>query len=100
MHVRQEVTLKLNKKGPGPVLAGDIEPEHDVEVVNPNHVIAHLNESGVLNMTLKVMLGRGYQPSAIRNRKADAKATIGALHVDASFSPVRRVAYTVENARV
>lgn len=97
---RQEVTLKLNKKGPGPVLAGDIETEHDVEIVNPQHVIAHLNESGELNMTLKVMLGRGYQPAVIRNRKSEGKTTIGALHIDASFSPVRRVAYTVENARV
>jgi len=100
MHGRQEVTLKLNKKGPGPVLAGDIEPEHDVEVVNPQHVIAHLNESGSLNMTLKVMVGRGYQPAIIRTRKAEAKTTVGALHIDASFSPVLRVAYTVENARV
>lgn len=100
MHGRQEVTLKLSKKGPGPVLAGDIEPEHDVEIVNPNHIIAHLNESGSLNMTMRVMLGRGYQPAAIRARKAEGKTIIGALHVDASFSPIRRVAYTVENARV
>lgn len=100
MHGRHEVTLKLSKKGPGPVLAGDIEPEHDVEIVNPNHVIAHLNESGMLNMTLKVTLGRGYQPAVVRMRKSESKAPIGVLHIDASFSPVRRVAYTVENARV
>lgn len=100
LHGRQEVTLKLTKTGSGPVIAGDIEPEHDVEVVNPNHVIAHLNESGSLNMTLKVMLGRGYQPAVVRTRKSEGKSTIGALHIDASFSPVRRVAYTVENARV
>jgi DNA-directed RNA polymerase subunit alpha len=101
LHGRQEVTLKLNKKGPGLVLASDIELEHDVELVNPNHVIAHLNENGSLNMTLKVMLGRGYQPAVIRTRKADAKTTaVGSLHLDASFSPVRRVAYSVENARV
>lgn len=97
---RQEVTLRINKKGPGPVLAGDIEPEHDVEIVNPNHVIAHLNESGSLSMTLKVMMGRGYQPAIIRNKKAETKTVIGALHLDASFSPIRRVAYSVENARV
>jgi DNA-directed RNA polymerase subunit alpha len=100
MHTRQEVTLKLNKKGAGPILAGDIEPEHDVEVINPQHVIAHLNDSGALNMTLKVMVGRGYQPAILRNRKAETKTVIGALHLDASFSPVRRVAYSVENARV
>ncbi|MBX3708967.1 MAG: DNA-directed RNA polymerase subunit alpha [Gammaproteobacteria bacterium] len=100
MHGRQEVTLKLNKKGPGPVVAGDIEPEHDIEIVNPNHVIAHLNESGSLNMTLKVTVGRGYQPAVARTHKAESKTIIGALHLDASFSPVHRVAYTVENARV
>jgi DNA-directed RNA polymerase subunit alpha len=100
LHGRQEVTLKLSKQGAGPVLASDIEPEHDVEIVNPDHVIAHLNESGSLNMTLKVVLGRGYQPAVIRSRKTEGKAVIGGLHLDASFSPVRRVAYTVENARV
>ena len=100
LHGRQEVTLKLNKSTPGPVLARDIEVEHDVEVVNPNHVIAHLNESGALSMTLRVMVGRGYQPAIVRTRKSETKAVIGALHLDASFSPIRRVAYTVENARV
>lgn len=100
MHGREEVTLRLNKKGPGPILAGDIEPEHDVEVVNPNHVIGHLNESGSINMTLKVVLGRGYQTAMARTRKAEGKTSIGSLHIDASFSPIRRVAYTVENARV
>ncbi|SRR5579883_501403 len=100
LHGRHEVTLKINKKGSGPVTAGDIEPEHDVEIVNPEHVIAHLNESGALDMTLKVMLGRGYQPAVVRTRKAEGKVTIGVLHLDASFSPVRRVAYSVENARV
>ncbi|MFZ2315473.1 MAG: DNA-directed RNA polymerase subunit alpha [Gammaproteobacteria bacterium] len=100
MHGRHEVTLKLHKKGPGPVLAGDIEVEHDIEIVNPNYVIAHLNESGELNMTLKVAIGRGYQPAATLTHKGEGKSIIGALHIDASFSPVRRVAYTVENARV
>ena len=100
LHGRQEVTLKLSKKGPGPIIAGDIEPEHDVEVVNPNHVIGHLNENGSINMTIRVVLGRGYQPAATRVRKSEGKTTIGALHLDASFSPIRRVAYTVENARV
>ena len=101
MHDRQEVTLKLVKQGPGVVTAGDIETEHDVEIVNPEHIIAHLNESGSLSMTLKIQLGRGYQPATIRNRKAEGKTTtIGALHIDASFSPVKRVSYVVDNARV
>jgi DNA-directed RNA polymerase subunit alpha len=97
---RDEVTLKLNKKGAGPVTAGDITLEHDVEVVNPNQVIAHLNSTGSLNMTLKVVLGRGYQAAATRHRADEAKISIGVLKLDASFSPVQRVAYAVESARV
>jgi DNA-directed RNA polymerase subunit alpha len=99
LHGREEVTLKLNKKGPGLVLAGDIEQEHDVEIVN---VIAHLNETGSLNMTLKVSLGRGYETANSRQTYAgsEEKADIGSLHIDASFSPVLRVAYSVESARV
>jgi DNA-directed RNA polymerase subunit alpha len=101
LHGREEVTLRLNKTGPGPVLAGDIEQEHDVEVINPELIIAHLNESGSLSMTLKVVLGRGYQTaSASRNANEEEKGGIGSLHIDASFSPVLRVAYAVENARV
>jgi DNA-directed RNA polymerase subunit alpha len=98
---REEVTLKLNRKGPGPVLAGDIELEHDVEIVNPDFVIAHLGETASLNMTLKVMLGRGYQVASSVNRAStEGNAGIGILHIDASFSPIRRVAYSVESARV
>jgi DNA-directed RNA polymerase subunit alpha len=98
---REEVTLRLHKKGPGPVLASDIEAEHDVQIVNPEHVIAHLNETGELSMTMKVQLGRGYQPASTHNRLTeDGKVGIGVLHLDASFSPVRRVSYSVENARV
>lgn len=101
LHGREEVVIKLTKKGAGPVLAGDIEQEHDVEIVNPDLVIAHLNATGSLSMTMKVVLGRGYQTASIRNKiKEDNKTTIGVLHLDASFSPIRRVAYSVENARV
>lgn len=101
LHGREEVTLKLSKSGAGSVLAGDIEQEHDVEIVNPDHVIAHLNEGGQLNMTLKVVLGRAYQTASLRAKtKEEGKISIGVLHLDASFSPIRRVAYSVENARV
>lgn len=101
LHGREEVTLRLNKKGPGPVLAGDIEQEHDVEIVNPELVIANINESGSLNMTLKVVLGRGYQTAAATRRaNEEEKSAIGSLHIDASFSPILKVAYAVENARV
>lgn len=103
LHGRNEVTLKLSKKGSGPVTAGDITLEHDVEVVNPDYVIAHLNDAGSLSMTLKVMLGRGYQASSLAKGKSmeeTGKAAIGALRLDASFSPVQRVAYSVESTRV
>ncbi len=101
LHGREEVVLRLNKKGAGPVIAGDIEQEHDVEIINPDLVIAHLNDAGSLSMTLRVMLGRGYQTASMRSKhKEEGKTTIGVLHIDASFSPVRKVAYSVESARV
>jgi DNA-directed RNA polymerase subunit alpha len=98
---REEVMLKLNKKGPGLVVAGDIEAEHDVQIVNPEQVIAHLNDNVELNMLLRVALGRGYQTASARSRIAEeGKTGIGTLRIDASFSPVKRVAYSVESARV
>lgn len=95
-----EVTLTLHKKGQGPVTAADITLENGVEIVNPHHVIAHLTQEGEINMKLKVMLGRGYQPAATRELIYQNTRPIGVLVVDASFSPVKRVAYQVENARV
>jgi DNA-directed RNA polymerase subunit alpha len=103
LHGREEVTLRLNKKGPGIVVAGDIEPEHDVEIINPELVLAHLNETGTLNMTMRVCLGRGYETASSRenhNATGEDKTAIGVLHLDSSFSPVLRVAYSVESARV
>ena len=99
MHGREEVTLTLAKKGPGIVTAGDIQLEHDVEVVDPKHAIATLTKDGMLNMELKVNRGRGYQPVTARAAVAESRA-IGVMQLDASYSPIRRVAYTVENARV
>ncbi len=96
---RTEATLRLSKKGKGVVTAGDIETTHDVEIINPEHVIAHLTGNGELSMELKVEQGRGYQPVASR-RQEDQEHTIGTIMMDASFSPVRRVSYTVESARV
>ncbi|MDY6991141.1 MAG: DNA-directed RNA polymerase subunit alpha, partial [Pseudomonadota bacterium] len=97
---RSEVNLQLSKKGPGPVYAHDITLEHDIEIINPDHVIAHLTQAGELNMSLKVMMGRGYQPVSVRTQEEDNEAPIGTLKLDASFSPVTRVAYIVESARV
>ncbi|MCC5812481.1 MAG: DNA-directed RNA polymerase subunit alpha [Ectothiorhodospiraceae bacterium] len=98
LHAKDEATLTLSKKGPGVVTAGDIEAGHDVEIKNPDLVIAHLTKSGVLNMTLKVAKGRGYE--AVTQRQAEEERPIGRLQLDASYSPVRRVAYNVESARV
>ena len=100
MHARDEATLTLNKKGPGPVLASDITLDHDVEIANPDHVIANLTKEGELNMTLYIAAGRGYQPAVQRQNVSGEERPIGRLQLDASFSPVRRVAYTVEAARV
>ena len=98
MHNKNEAMLTLHKQGPGIATAGDIECDHDVEIINKDHVIAHLTEQGSLGMTLKVAKGRGYQPATLRRNEDDR--AIGSLLIDASFSPVRRVAYEVESARV
>lgn len=101
MSSKQEATLTLNKQGPGVVRAGDITVDHDVEIVNPELVIAHLNENGKLKMTLKVAQGRGLHTTEEKfDEQLIAGQKIGTLRLDASFSPIRRVAYTVESARV
>ena len=92
-----DVVLTLNKEGVGPVTAGDIQLPHNVEVVNPDHVIANLT-GGSLSMTFKVETGRGYSPSNTRN--TEEERAIGQLYLDASFSPVNMVTYNVESARV
>ncbi|MGB5211023.1 MAG: DNA-directed RNA polymerase subunit alpha [Gammaproteobacteria bacterium] len=100
MHSRNEAELTLRKKGAGPVTAGDITVDHDIEIVNPDLVIATLTSAGELNMRLKIVRGRGYQPATLRPAFEEQTGPIGRLQLDASFSPVRRVSYTVESARV
>jgi len=100
MNGRNEATLTLSKKGPGQLLAKDIELSHDIEIINPDHVIANLTEAGELNMVLKVERGRGYQPASSRISADESSRPIGKLLLDASFSPVNRVAYVVDSARV
>ena len=100
MEDRDEAELTLDAKGPGVVTAGDIQLTHGVEVVNPDHVIAHLTNKGELKMKLRVRRGRGYEPAASRESAAGEDRPIGHLQIDASFSPIRRVAYNVESARV
>ena len=97
---RDEVTLVLRKQGEGPVYASDIDLPHDVEIINPHHVIAHLTDAGRLEMQIKVEKGRGYVPGNVRALRDERSQTIGRIVMDASFSPIKRVSYTVENARV
>jgi len=104
LHNREEAELTLRKQGEGVVTAGDIEPMHDVEIVNPDHVIAHLTAGGKVDMQIKVEQGRGYVPGAVRTSRGDplegVSRAVGSIVLDASFSPVRRVSYQVESARV
>jgi DNA-directed RNA polymerase subunit alpha len=99
LHNREEAVLQLSKEGEGVVRAGDIVVTHDVEIINPDHVIAHLSAGGKLGMELKVEKARGYVPGNLR-QLGEASKSIGKLVLDASFSPVRRVSYFVESARV
>lgn len=100
MNSRNQAVLNLNKKGPGVVTAADIQLDHDVEIVNPDHVIAHLNDKGELNMKLKVARGRGYEAAGSRRQDEEETRAIGRLQLDATYSPVYRVSYVVESARV
>ncbi len=100
LHERDEVILDLVKRGPCVVVAGDIQTDHRVDIINPEHVLAHLNEGGELRMRLTIAKGRGYQPADKNDAAGEVTQSVGRLKLDASFSPVRRVAYVVENARV
>jgi DNA-directed RNA polymerase subunit alpha len=100
LHNRDEVTLSLRKDTEGVVSARDIQTPHDVEIVNADHVIAHLSQGGKLDMQVKVEKGRGYVPGNQRRYGDEATKSIGRIVLDASFSPIKRVSYTVESARV
>jgi DNA-directed RNA polymerase subunit alpha len=100
LHSRDEVTLVLRKEGEGTVTAADIQAPHDVEIVNPDHVVANLSQGGKLDMQIKVEKGRGYIPGTMRRYGDEPIKSIGRIVLDASFSPVARVSYTVESARV
>lgn len=99
LHGKDEVTLSLSKQGVGPVVAGDIEGNSSVEIVNPGLVIANLNQDKSLDIKIKVERGRGYIPAAVRKETRD-DAPVGVLLVDAAFSPINKVAYHVETTRV
>lgn len=100
MNGKDQATLTLSKTGPGVVTAGDIQVDHDIEIINPDHVICHLNDSGKMNVRLTVARGRGYEPADARETGDEETRAIGRLQLDATYSPIRRVAYVVESARV
>lgn len=100
LHNRDEVTLSLRKDGDGPVTAADIQTPHDVEIINPDHVILNMSQGGKIDMQIKVESGRGYLPGTMRRFGDESTKSIGRIVLDASFAPVRRVSYTVESARV
>ena len=97
---KNEAVLTLTKSGEGPVTAADIQHDGDVEIANPTHVICHLTGDGSISMRIKVEMGRGYVPASARRDAEEEDRAIGRLLVDASFSPVVRIAYDVDSARV
>ncbi len=100
LHNVDETVVSLSRKGTGVVRAGDIQTDHNVEIVNPEHVICHLTKDAALNMRLRISRGVGYQPATARRRPDDEARPIGRLQLDASFCPVRKVAFEVDAARV
>jgi DNA-directed RNA polymerase subunit alpha len=95
-----EAEITLAVKGPAVVTAGDFQLGHDIEIANPDHVIATLNDNGNLKLRAQVGRGRGYEPADVRMADEEESRVIGSLLLDASYSPVRRVAYKVDSARV
>jgi DNA-directed RNA polymerase subunit alpha len=95
---RDSETIMLKKNEEGVVLASDISVSHDVEIINPDHLIANLSPGGKLDMEILIEKGRGYVPASAMTE--DQSKTIGSLFIDASFSPIRKVNFNVENARV
>jgi len=100
LNAQTEAVLSLSKAGKGPVTAADITVDHDVEIVDPDHLICNLNENGSINMRIKIGSGRGYVPADSRLSDDDETRSVGKLLLDASYTPVNQVTYTVENARV
>jgi len=97
---KDEAVLTLTKSGEGPVTAADIQHDGDVTITNPDHVICTLTSEGSISMRIKIEMGRGYVPASARRDAEEEDRAIGRLLVDASFSPVVRIAYDVDSARV
>jgi len=96
-HSPKSYTVRLDKEGPGPVYAKDIALTDGLQVLNPEHVVATLDKKGPLGLELSINVGRGYVPA---ERNKTPTMPIGTIPIDALFSPIRKVNYTVQNARV
>jgi len=99
LNAKDEAILTIETSGEGQVTAADIQIDHDVEIINPELVIANLTANGKLSMSIKVERGSGYQTAASRKQE-DEDLPIGTLLLDASFSPIKRISYNVDTARV
>lgn len=97
LHGEQPRTIRIDREGEGDLTAGDIIGDGHVEILNPDWHLATLNKEGRLNMEMRVKKGRGYVPTE-RNKEEDQP--VGTIAMDAIFSPIRKVSYTVTNARV
>ena len=102
LHSQDEAVITLSVSGAGEVTAGDFQLTEDVEIANPEHQVCTLNDSGSIRIEAKVTKGRGYIPADAKETAESAEETrqIGVLRLDASYSPLRRVSYSVESARV
>ncbi|HNQ03346.1 MAG TPA: DNA-directed RNA polymerase subunit alpha [Thiobacillaceae bacterium] len=99
LNSRDDAMISVNKTGEGTVTAADIQAGHDVEILNPDHVIANLTKGGRLEMEIKVGSGRGYVPASTRVHTDESRA-VGVIFLDALYSPVKKVSFSVESARV
>ncbi len=100
LHNQDEAIISLDKEGSGEVTAGDFQLTQDVEIANPDHVICTLNDNGAIRIEARVTRGRGYVPVDSTGEEEEETRPIGVLRLDASYSPMKRVSYSVESARV
>lgn len=100
MHTRNKAVVSLRKKGPGVATAADIQLDDDIELVDVDHHIATLSKDAELDMDITIRRGRGYQTAESRLNDEDASRAVGVIQLDASFSPITRISYAVEDARV
>jgi DNA-directed RNA polymerase subunit alpha len=100
MHTRNEAVLTLRKRGLGVATAADIELVDDIELVNPDHHIATLSKDAELDMEITIRRGRGYETAESRMKDTDETRSVGVIQLDASFSPINKISYAVEDARV